>query len=191
MGKKCVICGNIIKDGEETIPYKSRTAHLKCFNNMSKITGVERIKRETPVKKTAATKPKKALTELKEGLTEEEYQEKKAFFDYLRKLINTSELSAKIYKLTGDYLKIYPRFTYTGMQNTLKYYFEITGHPISGDCVGIIPYYYDEAEKYWSSVENIKKANEKVDADGMYKIKQYQFKPRPYTRKLIDIETIE
>ena len=189
MAKKCVICGNLINTDEETIPYKNRTAHLKCFDNMSKLAGTERNKRETPAKK--RTQKPKATVELKEGLTEEEYQEKKSFFDYVRQLIGSSELSAKIYKVTGDYLKIYPRFTYKGMEDTLKYYFEITGHPVQGDCVGIIPYYYDEAIKYWMSVQSIAKANEEVDTETMYQTKQYQFKPRPNIRPLIDISTIE
>ena len=99
MAKKCVICGNLINADEETIPYKNRTAHLKCFDNMSKLAGTERSKRETPAKK--RTQKPKATVELKEGLTEEEYQEKKSFFDYVRQLIGSSELSAILRFIPG------------------------------------------------------------------------------------------
>ena len=41
------------------------------------------------------------------------------------------------------------------------------------------------------SVQSIAKANEEVDTETMYQTKQYQFKPRPNIRPLIDISTIE
>ena len=40
--RKCVICGQILKPTDETVPYKKRHAHIQCFNNVMKITTSEK-----------------------------------------------------------------------------------------------------------------------------------------------------
>ena len=187
--RKCVICGNLILPTDETIPYKNRLAHITCFNNMSKIAGEERKQREKkPARK--PVKKKVASIELKEQVSEEEHAQKTQFFQFLRELLNEQELSAKIYKLTSDYLKQYPDFTYESMYQALYYYYIIQGHPAVGDCVGIIPYCHEDAKRYYKSIQNIEKENDGIDPANMYQTKTYRYVPHVKKKPLIDITTI-
>jgi hypothetical protein len=55
-------------------------------------------------------------------------------------------------------------YTNSGMYYTLKYYYEILeNHIIEGGGLGIIPYYYDEASKYFQNKERISKQAEYVN----------------------------
>ena len=48
--------------------------------------------------------------------------------------------------MVDNYIKKY-NFTYLGMYQALVYFYEIKENPCSEDCVGIIPYCYDESQK--------------------------------------------
>lgn len=187
--RKCVICGNPILPTDETIPYKNRLAHLTCFNNMSKLAGDERKKRESkPTKK--PVKKKVAAVELKEQVTEEEHAKKVEFFQLLRELLNTQELSAKVYKLTADYLNQFPDFTYESMYQALYYYYVLKEHPVIGDCIGILPYCHEEAKRYFESIKSVERENADIDVSDMYQTKTYRYKPHVRKKPLIDITTI-
>ena len=156
---------------------------------MSKIAGEERKQREKkPARK--PVKKKVASIELKEQVSEEEHAQKTQFFQFLRELLNEQELSAKIYKLTSDYLKQYPDFTYESMYQALYYYYIIQSHPAVGDCVGIIPYCHEDAKRYYQSIQNIERENEGVDPANMYQTKTYRYVPHVKKKPLIDITTI-
>lgn len=146
--RKCKICGNWIEDNSDSVPYKSGYAHTKCFNLAIKIVTTEKSKKLQ--NKTTKPKPQK---ELKEGLTEEEYQDKKRLCDYIRKQTD-ADVTIKAYKLMEDYIKKY-KITHKQMLQDLKYYFEITGHPVDGDLIGIIPYIHDEAQKYYTDIDTM------------------------------------
>lgn len=81
-------------------------------------------------------------------------QDRKEFIDYL-KSICSQELN---YKIVGSTLKKMmkdnPSFRYNGMQYTLWYIHNVLNIKITG--VGIIPYYYDEAKKYYSNKQKMK-----------------------------------
>lgn len=150
--RKCVICGEYIDNNSESVPYKGRHAHASCFNVAMKVVATEkRAKLDKTVKK-PKTKPQK---ELKEGLSEEEFQSKKKLCDFIR--INTHEdLSIKIYKLIDDYRKKY-KLTYENMYDDLYWYFEIEKNPVNGDMIGLIPYIHDEAQRYYRIIRNAQK----------------------------------
>lgn len=165
--KKCVICGEAIAD-ENFVPYKQRYAHQRCFNIAIK-TLQDSKNKELSKKSKIKNKPPKQREELKECVSEGEYQIKKAFFDYLRFLLK-DDISAKIYTLTENYIKRY-NFSYQGMLNTLIYMNEYANKTLTGDIIGIIPYYYDEASAYFLNVENIQNKNKDVDIKPMYQTK--------------------
>lgn len=155
MGKrKCAICGEWIDDNSESVPYKKRYAHLKCFNVAMQVVVSEKSRGEkTSVKtKEVKTRPQK---EVKAGLSEEEYQEKKQLCDYLRKCLNT-DITIKIYKLMEDYIKKY-KVSYHEIYETLYWYYSIENNPVQGDMIGIFPYIYDEAKKKMEVIENAQK----------------------------------
>lgn len=172
MGKrKCAICGEWIDDNSESVPYKKRYAHLKCFNVAMQVVVSEKSRGE----KATSAKPKTAKPtpqrEVRAGLSEEEYQEKKQLCDYIRKCLN-SDISIKIYKLMEDYIKKY-KVSYHEIYETLYWYYSIENHPIQGDMIGIFPYIYDEARKELEVIENAQKnCAEKIgDIQRMYQEK--------------------
>lgn len=188
--KICVICGKEITD-DKAVPYKGRFAHELCFKRAMKLVKVDKDKQletKTKEKKIKISKPK---AELKDALSEEEYQDKQNFFAMLRELIKQDNLSAKIYKITEDYIKKYS-FTYKGMTNTLAYYFQTLEKPVEGDCIGIIPYYYTEAQKICEHTELSRQINrELLDKDEIkYNVKIVHIIPKTIDDDLIDISKI-
>ena len=98
--RKCVVCGEWIESDSQSIPYKGRWSHEKCFQLVLKIT-----KKDKDEKLAERSKPKrkqaKPPAELKDAVSEEDYAEKKQYYQYLRTLID-DELSAKSYGVGSD-----------------------------------------------------------------------------------------
>lgn len=187
---KCCICNELITD-EQSVPYKGRYAHQKCFNIAIKTLQKDNSKQIDKVaeKKKRGRKPK-PQAELKEALSEEEYEKKQQYYKYLRSIVEEQELSAKVYALTEDYIKRYS-FTYETMYQTLVYLHEIIEKDLTGDIVGIIPYYYSEAMQYYDSINKVLELNEGVDVSNMYKEKTIRVQPKKRKVKQIDIESIK
>lgn len=184
--KKCVICGEEIVD-EQFVPYKNRYAHQHCFNIAMKTLQTDKVdKLNKKSKKVSTTKPK---AELKDCLSEEEYKQKTQLYDYIRSLTIDNQLSAKIYVLTENYIKNY-NFTFNGMYQTLVYLKEYAEHELKGDIVGIIPYYYDEAQRFFKSIDEVAENNKDIDINKMYKRKTVTVKPAKRMAHQINIEDI-
>lgn len=81
-------------------------------------------------------------------------QDRQEFIAYLKSMCS-QELN---YKIVGSMLKKImkdnPSFTYNGMQYTLWYIHNVLNINITG--VGIIPYYYDEAKRYYDKKQKMK-----------------------------------
>lgn len=174
---KCKLCGEYIKDNEEKVPYKNRYVHPRCFNASMKAISdgkSEKLEKEKAEKK---EKPKrKPKVELKDPVSEEEYQDKKEFYEEVRSLYSEEELPSKIYAITENIRTKYG-FTFKGMTDTLKY-LVLKEKELTGDIVGIIPYYYSEAEKYYKEVQTIEQRNQNVDVRNMYQEKVVHIKPK-------------
>lgn len=187
--RKCVICNEPIVDGDG-VPYKGRYAHKKCFNIAIKTLQKDKTEQIDKV----ATKKKigrkaRPQAELKEALSEEEYAKKQQYYKYLRSLIEGEELSTKVYALTEDYIKRYG-FTYESMHKTLVYLHEIIEKDLTGDVIGIVPYYHTEAMQYYESVDKLEEHNESMDISNMYKEKTIIVQPKRRKIKQIDIQSI-
>ena len=72
---------------------------------------------------------------------------------YIKQLFNTSVLSAKVRKQIKDYKETY-NYTYTGMLKTLQWWYDVQKNSIekANGGIGIVPYKYDEACKYYYSL---------------------------------------
>lgn len=187
--RKCVICNELIVD-EQGVPYKGRYAHQKCFNIAMKTLQKDKNKQIDKIaEKKKAGRKARPKAELKEALSEEEYEKKQQYYKYLRQLIEENELSAKVYALTEDYIKRY-EFTYESMYQTLVYLHEIVEKDLTGDVVGIIPYYHSEAMQYYESINKVAELNKNIDISNMYKEKTIVIQPRKRKIKQIDIESI-
>lgn len=186
--RKCVICNEILD--EQGVQYKGRYAHQKCFNIAMKTLQKEKNKEIDKVaEKKKVGRKAKPKAELKEALSEEEYRKKQQYYNYLRELIGGQELSAKIYALTEDYIERY-KFTYESMYKTLVYLHEIIEKELTGDVVGIIPYYHSEAAQYYESIDKVAELNKDIDISKMYKEKTILIQPKKKKIKQIDIESI-
>ena len=186
--RKCVICNELLD--EQGVPYKGRYAHQKCFNIAMKTLQKEKNKEIDKVaEKKKVGRKAKPKAELKEALSEEEYRKKQQYYNYLRGLIDGQELSAKIYALTEDYIERY-KFTYESMYKTLVYLHEIIEKELTGDVVGIIPYYHSEAAQYYESIDKVAELNKDIDIFKMYKEKTILIQPKKKKIKQIDIESI-
>lgn len=186
--RKCVICNENIGADEISVPYKKRYAHQRCFNIAMKTLQKDKSEQIEKVceQKKSGRKPK---AELKDALSEEEYVNKQKYYQYLKMLVDDNKLSAKIYVLSEDYIKRY-NFTYENMYKTLVYLHEILEKELTGDIVGLIPYYYSEAMQYYSSVERIVEINKNADISQMYKEKTIIIQPKHKKIKQIDITSI-
>ena len=186
----CVLCGLTIEDNNDSVPYKNRYAHTACFRAAAKAIHVdktEKVKKKEAEKKTKpASKPK---AELKDALSDEEYIQKQLYYDYLCKTTGIAELPVKIYALTENYIKKY-NFTFQGLYATLTYMHNILEKEFGEDIVGLIPYYYTEAQAHYKAVQSVGDRNKDVNTEGMYKKKTVYINPKQKKIKQLDITTI-
>lgn len=187
---KCALCGEMINSPSDEIPYKSRFVHKTCFN--ASLKAIKKDKDEKLAEKSKAKAKTKSTpkpkAELKDAVSEEEYAEKKQYYQYLRELIN-DELSAKVYALSDQYISRY-NFTFKEMYQTLVYLHEIIEKELVGDVVGLIPYYLSEAQNYFRSIEQVEEVNKNIDVSKMYKEKVIKIQPKKRVMNQIDIESI-
>lgn len=183
----CGICGEPISADEPEIQYKTRYVHQRCFNVQMKALGTKKkqeLKDKAETKKTKkAPKPK---AELKDAVSEEQYQDKKQFYEKLRSLTGEDQLSAKVYALVDKYTSRYA-YTFKGMYQTLTY-LELKEKDLTGDIVGLIPYSYTEAEKYYSDMEHLESQMKDVDVSHMYKEKVIVIKPKTRVPKQLSFD---
>lgn len=185
----CPLCNNTVSK-EESFEYKGRYYHEKCFVKYSKKTTKEKVKQKKEKQKIDKAKKEiqqETLVTMEPDLSDEEILAKEKVINYLKQLLNTEQLNVKIYKLLKDYYITY-KFSYEGMLITLKYFYEIKENPVINDCVGIIPYVYEDAQEYEkvrkSVVKQIENINfKKIVTNKIIKLK----KSKDCTNKLIDI----
>lgn len=181
MPKKCIFCKQIIPKEEEELctPYKGRLAHNDCFNSAMKL--IKQDKDEQLDKKSKEIKTKKQAkrpkAELKDGLSDEEYKDKQEYYDYLKQILNTDKLTAKIYALSDRYLTQYG-WSWAGMKNTLVYMNEIKEKELTGDVVGLLPFVYEEAENFYEEIRRVEEYNKDISVKNMYQIKRVTYKKR-------------
>jgi len=186
----CVLCGLTIEDNNDSVPYKNRYAHTACFRAAAKAIHVdkeEKVKKKEAEKKTKPVLKPKA--ELKDALSDEEYIQKNLYYDYIRKTTGITELPAKVYAVTDNYIKKYS-FTFQGLYATLTYMHNILKKEFGEDIVGLIPYYYAEAQAHYKAVKSVGDRNKDINTEGMYKKKIVYINPRQNKIKQLDITTI-
>ena len=187
---KCALCNTYIDNPSDEVPYKNRFVHRTCMN--ASLKAIKKDKDEKLAQKAKESKRRKSTpkprAELKDAVSEEEYADKKQYYQYLRELIN-EELSAKVYALSDQYVSRY-NFTFKEMYQTLVYLHEIIEKELVGEVVGLIPYYFTEAQNYFKSIEQVEEANKDIDISKMYKEKVIRIQPKKRIVKQIDIESI-
>ena len=113
----------------------------------------------------------------------------KYIFDSLEKADYYNKTYESIESNFEKYIQQYD-FTYQKMYQTLTYMHNILEKEFTDDIVGLIPYYYDKAEKHYHTVKQIEENNKNKDINGMYKNKIVYIDPKRKKRKQIDITSI-
>ena len=188
--RKCVICGQVILPTDESVPYKKRHAHIQCFNNMMKI-AVSTKQEEKEKKQPSVSKKSKPVT-YKDCVSEEEYQEKQEFVKCMKTIMSSERLDPKIYKLAEDYITRYG-FTYKGMTQCMDYLIRVLEKELTGDGMGLIPYYYNEAQKHFREVQQTANINNSLTPEqiqNLYSKHLIHITPRKPIIKQISIEEI-
>ena len=82
---------------------------------------------------------------------------------YIKELFKIDRINAKTKKQIKDFREEYG-YTYTGMLKTLYWWYEIKGHTteLAKDGIGIVPYVYDDAEKYYYTLYLAKVVNANI-----------------------------
>lgn len=82
---------------------------------------------------------------------------------YIESLFGTNYVNAKVAKQIRDFRQTY-NYSYSGMLGTLVYWFEIKKGTIdkANGGIGIIPYMYEEAKKYFSTINAALAANQNI-----------------------------
>lgn len=193
----CILCGKPIEDNSDSVPYKGRYAHSACFRIAVKAVHVDKTEKleEKKQQKEDATqtkkrrgRPSRIKTELKDGITEEEYIQKKLYYDYLKTFLG-DKLPPKVYVLTERYIQQLD-FNYQKMYQTLTYLHNIVEKEFTDDIVGLIPYYYDKAERHYKAVKKVEDNNKDTNIEGMYKKRVVYIDPKKKKRKQIDIASV-
>ena len=177
---KCCICEEPIGESEEKTKIKNRYAHIRCFNvHMTTLTHEKEkeLKQSSTDKKEKKKTPSPERKDIKQPLSEEEYKSKQGYYQKLRQLLDTEDIPTKIYAITEQIMKKYDSYTFEGMLQTLIY-LELKEKTLQGDIVGIIPFYYEEAQKYFKELKTVEENNCNANVSTMYKEKVVVIKPK-------------
>lgn len=184
--RKCVICSNWIEKGDETVPYKNRLAHVQCFNSMMKMAVKSNSeKKAAKSKKTKKINPKSTV--LGDCLTEEESKQKRSLISYIEELFG-EKANAKTYTQIKNLMRDYPYFTYVGLEQSIRFFYEIKENPITNQGLGIAPYVYDQAQEYFKNLGEVQSHNASIsNVNELYAHKKVRIAPP----KIVEEESIE
>lgn len=153
---KCTICGDTFDRDVEAWESTGnrRYAHLKCYK---------------------ATNQARPASEI-------EYEE---LAEYIKKIFGKDYLSSKVARQIRDYRRDF-NFTFTGMKKALQWWFEIKGKSKeeSNEGIGILPYIYEDAHRYFYNIFLAKSANEeKAEQIGQVEVIEIEIAPPAVLRK--------
>lgn len=94
----------------------------------------------------------------------QEEKDKENLEKYIMKLFGDDYITPRIRKQINDYIQKY-NYTYSGIQRTLEYFFEIKGNSIdkANHGIGIVPYIYQDSYNYFYNLWLAKEKNKNKD----------------------------
>ena len=97
--------------------------------------------------------------------SEEQRQEEAGYdelWQYVKKL--DKDVNYQIFKRQFEKIKKeHPTYTSSGMKKALQWFYEVEKKPVLNGSLGIIPYVYDSAYKYYYNLFLIQKRNENIE----------------------------
>lgn len=164
---KCALCHRAI-DGTDYKTKNKKRYHIKCYDEL--INNAEK------------TNQQKA-----HGLKN---HEKDALVQYICSLYSIDKISHRIEKQIDDFVGK-RQYTYSGIQKTLYYFYELEGNEVGDytDTIGIVPHCYEDARAFFEATYTASAANENFIWDE----KTVHVKIKPKSRSIpcvIDIENL-
>ena len=130
---KCLYCGEKFdRLSEPNVKIGRRYAHKKCYEGQDK----EELKAQ---------------------------QDKHDFFEYVKEIYGEDYNYIPISKQAESFIKQY-NFTYSGMLKSLKWWYEVKGKnkESANGRIGIIPYIYEDAKKYYYNLYLAQQKNKDI-----------------------------
>lgn len=128
----------------------------------------------------------------------EKQKEKDNFYSYVCEIFKLKAPGPRIYNQGNSFVEKYG-YTYLGMQKTLYFIYAVKKHandrPIESKSIGLIPYYYDEAQEYFKRIDKKKETIRKEIMNTTEEIISVKMAPRArkakpaYTKE--EIENME
>ena len=112
--------------------------------------------------------------------------------EYICKIFRLKKAGPRNYAMIKKYLE--KGYTYTGMLNSLKYFYEIQKHPIekANESIGIIPYIYEEAQNYYDRIiRQQNKITEVLENNDKDTIKVTVSSAPKKKKQLLDLDLLE
>ena len=105
--------------------------------------------------------------------------------DYIIKLFNLDHMDGRITLQIKKYMQDYPNYTYSGIKNTLYYFYEIKKNSIdkANGSIGIVPWVYEEAYRYFYNQWLLSQKNADKDIE-LYKPKVRDIVIKPPKREI-------
>lgn len=156
---KCVICGEQFdRDIIQAVRYSARRyAHQICYPEGELVPFPPKIAPPPTIRQIYKKEipQKEAMVE-----TQEEKDNRKDLLDYISEHM-TNPNYARIQLQINEYKQLYG-YSYTGIKKTLMYFYDILGgnDEKGHGGIGIVPYLYQEAYKYYFQIYQAKKFNE-------------------------------
>ena len=135
---------------------------------------------EEPWVKTSSTRyAHKSCADKKEESKTQDEKDYEKLEKYILKLYDRDTLGAKISKQIRDYHRDY-QYTFSGIQKSLVWWYEIKGNTVDENIthtgIGIVPFIYDDAMKYFYSLFLAQLVNDNSDI-GKIAIEEIQIPP--------------
>ena len=110
--------------------------------------------------------------------------------DYIIELQGYKKLAPKLFAQIKDYQERFD-FKFKGIELTLRYFHEIKGNLYEDQGIGIVPYYYEEAQRFYYKLADLTQ----LATDSEYNLQEetvYIHEPAPlkHKKKLVNIEEI-
>ena len=122
-------------------------------------------------------------------------KDKEELFKYICTLFGLKKPGPTVYSQLKNFMQKNNSYTYKGVLNSLKYFYEVKRNSTknSNQGIGIVPYVYDEAYEYYEKINHKQskietKLNEQLNKD--YKVVTVK-EQKQKQKKLLDLSLIE
>jgi hypothetical protein len=124
---------------------------------------------------------------------ERDYEE---LVEYIKDLLG-SDINPRVWKQLKEYRAEPYKYSYSGILKTLKWWYELKGNSVdkANGAIGIVPYVYNDALKYYYALYLAAMANEDKDVEH-YKVIVREFEIEPPIRivkppRLFNLDDLE